>query len=149
MYKDAAWNRMRLYWSAVSGATGYRLRRRLSADPSTNLVLIYDGDALEYYDYPVALDYTSGSNPARTWHWELWAYNDDGESAGSSFQVHLMSNVADSNVNSLELLHPSYNDGSDQSASYSDITKTHSGGGSDGSANEALLYHDQRWAATI
>jgi hypothetical protein len=149
MFKDAAWNRLRFYWSAVSGVTGYRLRRKISGDPDSNLVLIYDGDGLEHYDFPVALDYTSASNPARTWEWRLHAYNDDGESAGYSTQVHVMSNVTDANVNGMELLHPSYNDGSDKSASYSDIAKSGSGGASDPSANEAVLFNGQLWTNSI
>jgi|DEB0MinimDraft_6_1074348.scaffolds.fasta_scaffold00215_25 hypothetical protein len=149
MYKDATWNRIRFYWSAVTGATGYRLRRKPNGDPDSSFVLIYDGDGLEYYDFPVALDYTSASNPSRTWHWELWAYNDDGESAGSSFSIHNMGSVSDANVNTMELLHPSYNDGSDKSASYSDIAKSGTGGATDPSANEAVLFNDQLWTNSI
>ena len=143
-----AWNNIRLSWASVSGATGYRLRRKKSGASDSDLVLLADTEDLVYTDYPPALDYTSASNPTRTWVWDLVAYNDDGEST-SSTQTFTMLDVTNSESNLLELLRPSYNDGSNKTASYSDITKSGSGGASDGSANEAVLYHDQRWTSSI
>ena len=146
--RTAYWNKMNLYWPAVSGATGYRLRRKIQGDSDSNLVLIYDGADLSYDDFPVWLDYTSGSNSARSWTWDLIAYNDDGEGA-NSVQDYTFTDAADTDINGLKLLHPSYNDGSVKTASYSDTSKSGSGGASDPSANEALLYHDQLWTNAI
>ncbi len=148
LLRSIYWNRVNLYWSAVSGATAYRLRRKTQGDSDSNLVLIYDGPDLSYDDFPVWLDYTSASNPSRSWTWDLVAYNDDGEGTGS-IQSYAFTSATDANISGLELLHPSYNDGSDKSASYSDIAKSGSGGASDFAANEALLYHDQLWTNSI
>ena len=148
LFGDTYWNRIRLHWTASSGATGYRLWRKITSDPDSNLVLIYDGVDLSFTDFPVALDYTSGSNPQRSWKWVLAPYNDDGE--GDTRTVFWdRPDIANSSISGMELLHPSYNDGSDKTASYSDTSKSGSGGASDPSANEALLYHDQLWTNAI
>ena len=140
--------RIQFTWGSAAGATAYRLRRKIQGDSDSNLALIYDGDALEYVDYAIYRDYTSSSNSLRSWTWDLVAYNDDGESASDTGSW-TMADVTDTNIQSVEILHPSYNDGSDQTASYSDTTKSGSGGASDPYANETLIYYDQRWTASI
>lgn len=137
-----------LAWGASAGATGYRVRRKLNGSAASTLVLIYDGDDLAHVDYAQNLDYTSGSNPQKVFDYELVAYNTDGESS-TYLQTITRVLVTDTDVGNLELLHPSYNDGSDKTASYSDTTKSGSGGGSDPDSNEALFYENQRFAAPI
>jgi hypothetical protein len=136
-------------WLAVLTATGYRLRRRISSDPDANLIIIHDDDAdLAFDDFALHLDYTSGSNPLRAWTWNLVAYNDDGESIADTVGA-TMPGVSDTDIGSTEILHPSYNDGADKAASYSDITKSGANGATDASVNEALIYHEERWTDSI
>lgn len=141
-------NRVLCSWPAVSGATGYRLRRKLQADADSELVLIYDGTDLSYTDYPLHHDYSTTGNDLREWEWNLVAYNDDGEGA-DSIQTYTMPGVANTDANGFELAHPTYNDGSDKTASYSDITKSGTGGASDDDINAAVLYYGQVPLQTI
>lgn len=129
-----------LSWGAVSGATGYRLRRKIASDPDTSLVLIYDGTDLEYTDYPLRHDYSQSSTPTVSWTYVLVAYNGDGEGS-EDFDTHAMTVITVANVTSIELSHPSYNDGSDKTASYADISKSGSGGASDDELNSAMIFH--------
>ena len=146
--RTAYWNRMYLHWASVSGAPGYRLRRKIQGASDANLVLIYEGRELNYTDFPAWLDYTTSSNSERSWTWDLVAYNDDGEGS-ASVQHYTFPGASNSDISGLEILHPSYNDGSDQTASYSDISKSGTGGASDSSANEALVFHENLWTASI
>lgn len=135
------WNVVTLTRGNVSGATGYRYYRKPNGDPDSSYVMILDGPDVSNTFNPPHHDYSTGSNPLHNWTWAVTAYNDDGES-GYGIGSAAMTGVTNSNANSLEQLHPSYNDGSDKTASYSDISKSGSGGASDDDLNAAALYYD-------
>ena len=144
--RASSWEKTVLSWTAATGATGYRLKRKVTSEDDSTAIVIYDGTALTHTDYPLHHDYSTSGNSTRSWTWILVAYNADGDSTDDD-ELQIMPGVSDGNAYNMSILHPAYNDGADQVASHPAITydgTTLAGSGaSDDDLNAAALYYDQ------
>ena len=111
------WGQVKIDWTAVSGVDGYRIYRRRYSVGGTYL-LIYEGTNLTYTDIISSYDLdTLGTVAGEVWEYKVYSYDSGGESPGITIYATMTAMVA-ANITSAGLNHTPYNDGSDQTASY-------------------------------
>jgi hypothetical protein len=111
------WGQVKIDWTAVSGVDGYRIyRRRYSVGGA--YTLIYEGTALTYTDIIASYDIdTIGTISGEVWEYTVHSYDSGGESTGLSITATMTAQTA-SDITNASINHTPYNDGSDQTASY-------------------------------
>jgi hypothetical protein len=113
----STFGQVNLTWGSVSGVTGYRIYRRRYSVSGTYL-LIYEGTDLTYTDIISSYDLdTLGTVAGEVWEYEVYSYDSGGESPGIPISATMTAQTA-SDITNASINHTPYNDGSDQTASY-------------------------------
>ena len=94
-------------WSAVTGATGYKLSRRPKLASATNYVLLHQGTGTSYTD-PVA-NYDPDGDLAE-YYYEIVAVDGTGDSSGIE-ELASMPALTSGSVNGVGILASAYNTG--------------------------------------
>lgn len=114
----STFGQVNLTWGSVSGVTGYRVYRKRTSVGGASYVLILDTTNLSYSDIIAAYDLdTLGTVTGEEWKYKITAYDATSESTGlettCTMKAQLSTDITASSIN-----HTPYNDGSDQTASY-------------------------------
>ena len=109
---------IRITWTAVVGVTGYRVYRKRTSVTGATYVLVYEGTDLEFTDTVANFDIdTIGTVGGEEWKFLLVSYDSGGESTGLEFTSTMPAQTA-SNITSVGIDDPTYNDGSNKTATY-------------------------------
>lgn len=105
-----------LTWGSVSGVDGYRVYRKRSGG---TYVEILDTTDLSYVDITAAYDLdTLGTIGIESWDYKVVSYDSGGESTGLEQTGVTMDAQAAADITNTGIKDPTYNDGSDQTATY-------------------------------
>jgi len=128
-------------WTAVSGVTGYRMYRKRTSVVGATYVLVYEGTDLAWSDTVSNFDIdTVGTVGGEEYKHLLVSYDGTGESTGLEFTSTMPAQTA-SDITNVGILDPTYNDGSDQTATF---TVTNSGSVTPTVNDQSKLMHEGR-----
>jgi hypothetical protein len=105
-------------WGSVGGVDGYRVFRRRTSVSGAAYSLVEDTTGLSYTDTVPNYDMdTLETTAEESWEYKLVSYDSGGESSGVELTASMPSQTAN-NILDVDISFPSYNDGSDKTASY-------------------------------
>jgi fibronectin type 3 domain-containing protein len=114
----STFGQVNLTWGSVSGVTGYRVYRKRTSVAGASYVLILDTTDLSYSDVIAAYDLdTLGTVSGEEWKYKVTAYDATSESSGLETTCTMKAQLS-TDITAATINHTPYNDGSDQTASY-------------------------------